>query len=341
MKKKILIALVILGGLAALGANTTQLLSFVAPLINSGGSVSCRTATGSVSGCLASSDFNNFNGKQAALTSLPSSCTGGQYATILSTTGALSCAQVQYSQINNTPTLYYQTLQSNTTAQTQRANLNFSSNFALTDSAGSNRSTVDLASPITANTSGNAATATALTATPSQCSSGNYSTGVTANGTANCAQVQYSQIGSAPALIAASLDTTQLYENVGTVTLNGLTWWEINHTLCAQWHATTGTVVAATFAIDLPSSKTIDTSKYTSDVNSQSVGEMWRYISGGAIPGTTNGPWALFYDGSTNNKIFMALFYGSGTNEFAKGTVTQFVGSGQMLAGEFCVQVTN
>ena len=44
-------------------------------------------------------------------------------------------------------------------------------------------------------TTGNAATATALAAIPGQCSSGNYATGISAAGTANCGAVQYSQLG--------------------------------------------------------------------------------------------------------------------------------------------------
>lgn len=43
-------------------------------------------------------------------------------------------------------TLHYQTVQANTTAQTQRSNLNFASTFTLTDSAGSDRTSVDVAS---------------------------------------------------------------------------------------------------------------------------------------------------------------------------------------------------
>ncbi|WP_420239267.1 hypothetical protein ACOBR2_06725 [Telmatobacter bradus] len=45
-----------------------------------------------------------------------------------------------------------------------------------------------------ANTTGNAATASALASTPAQCSSGQYATGVTAAGTANCAQVAVAQV---------------------------------------------------------------------------------------------------------------------------------------------------
>lgn len=50
------------------------------------------------------------------------------------------------------------------------------------------------------NTTGNAATSTALAATPAQCSSGQYATGVTALGACNSAQVQYSQLGGTPAV---------------------------------------------------------------------------------------------------------------------------------------------
>jgi hypothetical protein len=51
-----------------------------------------------------------------------------------------------------------------------------------------NQSTTGNAATATT-TTGNAATATALAATPGQCSSGNYATGIAAAGTANCAAV--------------------------------------------------------------------------------------------------------------------------------------------------------
>jgi hypothetical protein len=49
----------------------------------------------------------------------------------------------------------------------------------------------DLPSSITSNTSGNAATATALAATPSQCSAGNFATGIAVSGNANCTALAY------------------------------------------------------------------------------------------------------------------------------------------------------
>ena len=44
-------------------------------------------------------------------------------------------------------------------------------------------------------TTGNAATATALAATPTQCGSNNFSTGIAASGNANCSQPTYANLG--------------------------------------------------------------------------------------------------------------------------------------------------
>lgn len=74
----------------------------------------------------------------------------------------------------------YQTMQSNSTPLTQRGILNFDTNFALADTSPS--TTVHLASSIGVN----AATATALAATPAQCTGGSFATGIAANGAANC-----------------------------------------------------------------------------------------------------------------------------------------------------------
>lgn len=88
------------------------------------------------------------------------SCSSNQWANSI-TGGVISCSQPAYSSLSGTPTIYYQTVQSNTTAQTQRANLNFSTNFTSTDSSANNRTTIDLASTITPNTTGTASNITA------------------------------------------------------------------------------------------------------------------------------------------------------------------------------------
>lgn len=147
---------------------------------------------------------NSFNGRNGTLTPASGDYTCAQVTNCVDQTGNYSnpgwISSLAWSKVTGAPSFYYQTVQANATAQTQRANLNFSTNFSLTDSSPNNRTTVDLAGTITSNTSGNAGTATALASTPSQCSSGQYSTGIAAGGAANCAQVAYSQISGTPTL---------------------------------------------------------------------------------------------------------------------------------------------
>jgi hypothetical protein len=65
------------------------------------------------------------------------------------------------------------------------------------------------------NTTGNAATATALAAAPTACTTGQYATSTSANGNANCTQVAYSQVSGTPAALppngAAGGDLTGSY----------------------------------------------------------------------------------------------------------------------------------
>ena len=93
----------------------------------------------------------------------PTQCSSGLYSQGDTTRWAANCATVQYSQLGGTVPTWNQSTTGNAATATT--------------------------------TTGNAATATALAATPGQCSSGNYATGIAAAGTANCGAVQYSQLG--------------------------------------------------------------------------------------------------------------------------------------------------
>ena len=72
-----------------------------------------------------------------------------------------------------------------------------------------------------ANTTGNASTATALATTPAQCTSGQYATGIAAAGTANCSQVQFSQVGGTPSTTQVPVQSLTTIGTSGAATLIG------------------------------------------------------------------------------------------------------------------------
>ena len=85
----------------------------------------------------------------------------------------------------------------------------------------------DLPSSLTSNTSGNAATATALAAAPSQCSGNNFATGVAASGNANCSQLSFSNLsgsvstGQLPTVPVANGGTGQTSFSAGLLRSSG------------------------------------------------------------------------------------------------------------------------
>jgi hypothetical protein len=132
-------------------------------------------------------------------------CTGGQFVNQISTAGVPACqtptggvTSVGLSlpsifSMTGTPVTGSGTLTATLSSQT--ANQFFASPNGSAGIPGF-RSLVaaDFPALITSNTTGNAATATALAATPSQCGTNNFSTGVTAAGNANCAQLSASNL---------------------------------------------------------------------------------------------------------------------------------------------------
>ncbi len=173
-------------------------------------------------------------GTATKLAATPVTCVSGQYATGLVASGNAICSQVQYSQLSGTPTPYSLpaatatslggviagsgltvssgTLSANvgTTAGTLAAgndnrissalqSLNNLSDVASVSTSLQNlKLTGSSPNTISAPTTGNAATATKLAATPAACVSGQYATGVAASGNAACSQVQYSQLSGTP-----------------------------------------------------------------------------------------------------------------------------------------------
>ena len=93
-------------------------------------------------------------------------CSSHQWMNQWTAPSTYTCSQPDYSDLTGTPTLRYQTVQLSGTNQTQRSKINFSSNFSLSDSLANDRTDVDLATTISADTSGSAASLSAASALP-------------------------------------------------------------------------------------------------------------------------------------------------------------------------------
>lgn len=102
-----------------------------------------------------------------------------------------------------------------------------------------------------------------------------------------------------------------------------------------------GTVTAATAALVLPASKTIDSAKMTSLTNTQQVGFMSMMQNGARnVFSATNANAVLFYDGSTTDRIFVALSAGGTANQFTKVNASVFMSNNDSIAFDFWVPIT-
>lgn len=98
---------------------------------------------------------------------------------------------------------------------------------------------------------------------------------------------------------------------VGTVTNAKFFERQVGDTIEVEGTFTTGTVTTSTFQINIP--RSVDSSKFSTANNI--VGDITQLFNGAAVgyPGTPAGPWALFYDGSTTNAIFLSANSGGGS----------------------------
>lgn len=106
---------------------------------------------GKVSGSVANATLAATATVANALASNPTPCSAGQYVSDIAADGTLTCAQVAYSQVSGTPTIYNQTVQKAGVDQIQRAKVNFieGANVTITmaDSGGSTDVTIASTGP--------------------------------------------------------------------------------------------------------------------------------------------------------------------------------------------------
>lgn len=142
---------------------------------------------------------------------------------------------------------------------------------------------------------------------------------------------------TAPAISDAKA-TVIVYENFGTVTANNAFSRRVGDRLEVWGTVTPGTTVAALAAIDIPS-LTIDSTKISSSALGQAVGTLFVGTAGANnIPGTTIGPFTIFYDGSTTSKVFIAA--NSNASILSKGNASGLsAGSTNPLSYYFSVPI--
>src|SRR3990167_4394175 len=96
-------------------------------------------------------------------------------------------------------------------------------------------------------------------------------------------------------------------EGFGTVGTTSYWWRKSAAILSVKGHWTNGTVAASDASIDTPSGFVINSTKYSSSVSRQQVGEYIAMRTGAATTfGSDNNRGVMFYDGSDTNTIFCA-----------------------------------
>jgi hypothetical protein len=129
--------------LAGNKATTKNFLTQTGTGTNSAIPVWGTIAASDLPGTIASNTSGNA-GTATALATTPQSCSSGQYATGVAASGNAICAQVAYSQLNGTPSLYNQIVQVNGVSQAQAGTLNLlaGSNVSLTGATSGGITTV-------------------------------------------------------------------------------------------------------------------------------------------------------------------------------------------------------
>jgi len=97
---------------------------------------------------------------------------------------------------------------------------------------------------------------------------------------------------------------TWTYDNLGSTSLSDVWYERIGGTMYACGTVKTGTTAGSTFAINLPSGYSIDSSRMSTQTTTQAVGQLWNENTT-AFASSSTGPYVLFWDGSTTGKIFL------------------------------------
>lgn len=157
----------------------------------------------------------------ANLPSDPAACSPGQYATDISASGALTCAQVPYSQVSGTPSLAPIATSGSasdlTTGIVPAARGGAGTVSGIMKANGTGGVSAAVAGADYVIPAGNVATATSLAANPADCAVGQFSNAIAANGDLSCTPVDYAQVTGKPTFAAVALTGSASDLTTGTL----------------------------------------------------------------------------------------------------------------------------
>lgn len=122
----------------------------------------------------------------------------------------------------------------------------------------------------------------------------------------------------------------------GTVTSPDYRYKRIGDTMLVVGSWINGTIAASNSYIQLPAGYTIDTTKMPAFTTE--VGLFYRLVNTGNFPSANEGPWVLFYDGSTNNQLFLA--YTSTSSDYSKSLTSTLMNAGETSKFNFTIPIT-
>jgi hypothetical protein len=237
----------------------------------------------------------------SALASNPTDCSANQYATTIAANGNLTCTQVAGSQVTNTPA-------GNIAASTVQA-------------------AIDELDSEKLGTSGNAATASALAANPTDCSANQFANAITANGNLTCAALTDSDIPNtitidAAAALASNPSDCSANQYATTIAANGsLTCAQVSGSQVSNTPAGNVSATTAQAAIDELDTEKPDKSRIkTLFVFRPTMNEP--PVSNFATIDTRNSHPVLDFDGSTNES---AVFTFVMPQAYSGGGVTVYI----------------
>lgn len=134
-----------------------------------------------------------------------------------------------------------------------------------------------------------------------------------------------------------NLSSVFTFNGVGTPTSVSVWGQRVGDSLVVYGKSLSGTPTGVPFTLNLPNGWTIDANKITSSSNSLRVGYLERNNGTGSFPSSGSGPYPVFFDGSTLDKLFICT--SSASSLYSAQNGNGVVASGDNFSFQFTVPI--